>query len=101
MGKPKIVGPPPAVGAKARQAKQDEVLARLAAGEITVAECKSLLPNRGGARVVKTQKGCVAVAGLRQYPAAALYPDEWAVVLDLTDEIRAACTAKRCPANRS
>lgn len=72
-------------------ATQDEILTRLANGEITKEEAARLLrdaekPQRGlYCRV--SPKGAVSVYGLQRMPVT-LYLEQWQRLLDFSDEVR-------------
>ena len=72
--------------------KKDEILAKLAAGEITAEEASKLLDEaeqarRGSLYCKVSQKGAVSVYGLQRMPVT-LYVEQWKRLLDFGDEIR-------------
>jgi hypothetical protein len=72
--------------------KKEEILAKLAAGEITTAEASKLLdelegPKRGSLYCKVSEKGAVSVYGLQRMPVT-LYVEQWERLLDFADELR-------------
>lgn len=72
--------------------KKDEILAKLAAGEIPVEEASRLLaeaekPKRGALYCKVSEKGALSVYGLQRMPVT-LYVEQWQRLLEFTDEIR-------------
>jgi hypothetical protein len=72
--------------------KKDEILAKLAAGELTTAEASKLLdeltqPKRGSLYCKVSEKGGISVYGLQRMPVT-LYVEQWERLLDFADEIR-------------
>ena len=72
--------------------KKDEILAKLAAGEISTEEASKLLEEaeqakRGSLYCKVSQKGAVSVYGLQRMPVT-LYVEQWERLLDFGDEIR-------------
>ncbi len=72
--------------------KKDEILAKLAQGEISAEEASKLLEqadqeNRGSLYCKVSQKGAVSVYGLQRMPVT-LYLEQWERLLDFGDEIR-------------
>jgi len=72
--------------------KKQEVLTRLAAGELEVEEATKLLEkieeqNRQSLYCKVSQKGAVSVYGLQRMPTT-LYAEQWEKLLDFADEIR-------------
>jgi hypothetical protein len=72
--------------------EKDEILAKLAAGQIGVDEAKQLLgdlePERRGNMYCKVSpKGALSVYGLQRMPVT-LYVEQWNRLLDFTDQIR-------------
>ena len=70
-----------------------EILAKLAAGELNVAEASKMLaalepPKRGGLYCKVSEKGGVSVYGLQRMPVT-LYMEQWQRLLDFGDEVRA------------
>ena len=71
---------------------REEVLAKLAAGEIRVEEAANLMkeaePAKGGSLYCRvSEKGAVSVYGLQRMPVT-LYVDQWERLLDFADEVR-------------
>jgi hypothetical protein len=70
---------------------KDEILEKLAAGELSVDEAKSLIaetePKRGTLYCKVSEKGAVSVYGLQRMPVT-LYMEQWQRLLDFGDEIR-------------
>ncbi|MGE3998631.1 MAG: hypothetical protein AB7I48_00305 [Planctomycetaceae bacterium] len=70
---------------------KDEVLAKLASGELDVAEAKQLLDQidrkRGALYCKVSQKGAISVYGLQRMPVT-LYVEQWEKLLNYGDEIR-------------
>jgi hypothetical protein len=71
--------------------KKDEILAKVAAGELSVDEASKLLadeqPKRGTLYCKVSEKGGVSVYGLQRMPVT-LYVEQWERLLDFADEIR-------------
>ena len=72
--------------------KKDEILAKLAAGEISTEEASKLLEEveqekRGSLYCKVSQKGAISVYGLQRMPVT-LYVEQWVRLLDFGDEIR-------------
>jgi len=72
--------------------KRDEILAKLAAGDISPEEASKLLDqaeqeNRGSLYCKVSQKGAVSVYGLQRMPVT-LYLEQWERLLNFGDEIR-------------
>jgi hypothetical protein len=72
--------------------KRDEILAKLAAKEITTEEASRLLDEaeqekRGTLYCKVSQKGAVSVYGLQRMPVT-LYLEQWERLLDFGDTIR-------------
>ncbi len=72
--------------------KKDEILAKLAAGEISTDEASRLLEEveqakRGSLYCKVSQKGAISVYGLQRMPVT-LYLEQWERLLDFGDEIR-------------
>ena len=72
--------------------KKDEILAKLAAGELGAEEASRLLDEaeqekRGSLYCKVSQKGGVSVYGLQRMPVT-LYVEQWERLLDFGDEIR-------------
>lgn len=72
--------------------KKEEILAKLAAGELKVEEASKLLaevdtPKRGALYCKVSEKGALSVYGLQRMPVT-LYVEQWQRLLDFTDDIR-------------
>ena len=72
--------------------KKEEILAKLAAGELQVEEASKLLaevetPKRGALYCKVSEKGALSVYGLQRMPVT-LYVEQWQRLLDFNDEIR-------------
>ena len=72
--------------------KKEEILAKLAAGEIQVAEATKLLeeieqPKRGTLYCKVSEKGAVSVYGLQRMPVT-LYVEQWTRLLEFADDLR-------------
>ena len=72
--------------------KKDEILAKLAAGEISADEASKLLdevpqPPRGSLYCKVSPKGAVSVYGLQRMPVT-LYVEQWERLLNFGDQIR-------------
>ena len=72
--------------------KRDEVLKKLAAGELSVEEATRLLAeadekNRGSLYCKVSQKGALSVYGLQRMPVT-LYVEQWERLLAFADDIR-------------
>ena len=72
--------------------KRDEILEKLAAGELSVDEASRLLAEteqqkRGSLYCKVSQKGALSVYGLQRMPVT-LYIEQWERLLDFADEIR-------------
>ena len=75
---------------------KDEILAKLAAGELSTEEASRLLdelagPPRGKLYCKVSPKGAVSLYGLQRMPVT-LYLEQWQRLLDFSDEIRAFLT---------
>jgi hypothetical protein len=71
---------------------KDEILSKLASGELDVAEAKQLLneieKRQKGALYCKvSEKGAISVYGLQRMPVT-LYVEQWERLLDYADAIR-------------
>ena len=71
---------------------KEEILAKVAAGEIPVEEASKLLEKAGqakkGALYCKvSEKGAISVYGLQRMPVT-LYVEQWQRLLDFADQIR-------------
>lgn len=71
--------------------KKEEILAKLAAGEIKVEDATKMLAEadqkRGGLYCKVSEKGAVSVYGLQRMPVT-LYVEQWTRLLDFADELR-------------
>ena len=72
--------------------KKEEILAKLAKGEIQVEEATRLLeeietPRRGTLYCKVSLKGAMSVYGLQRMPVT-LYVEQWGRLLDFSEEIR-------------
>ena len=72
--------------------QKDEILAKLAAGELTPEAASKLLDEaqqerRGSLYCKVSQKGAISVYGLQRMPVT-LYVEQWERLLDFGDEIR-------------
>lgn len=72
--------------------KKEEILAKLAAGELAVDEASKLLaeletPKRGSLYCKVSEKGAVSVYGLQRMPVT-LYMEQWERLLNFGDDIR-------------
>ena len=72
--------------------KKDDILAKLAGGEISTEEASRLLEEteqakRGSLYCKVSQKGAISVYGLQRMPVT-LYLEQWVRLLDFGDEIR-------------
>ena len=72
--------------------KREEILAKLAEGEIKVEEATRLLEaaekeRRGSLYCKVSEKGGISVYGLQRMPVT-LYVEQWEKVLGFADEIR-------------
>ena len=70
---------------------KEEILAKVAAGELAVEAASKLLaetePKRGQLYCKVSEKGAVSVYGLQRMPVT-LYVEQWQRLLDYGDEIR-------------
>ncbi len=70
---------------------KDEILAKLAAGEITTEEASKQLDElnalKRGLYCKVSENGAVSVYGLQRMPVT-LYMEQWGRLLDFADEIR-------------
>jgi len=73
------------------EVKKEDVLAKVAAGEITIEEASKMLdadaPKRGTLYCKVSQKGAISVYGLQRMPVT-LYVEQWERLLGFGDEIR-------------
>ena len=72
--------------------KREEILEKLAAGELSVEEANQLLAEaerqkRGSLYCKVSQKGALSVYGLQRMPVT-LYVEQWERLLDFADDIR-------------
>lgn len=71
--------------------KREDVLQKLAAGELSVDEANQLLAEneqkRGTLYCKVSQKGALSVYGLQRMPVT-LYVEQWERLLDFADDIR-------------
>ncbi len=72
--------------------KKEEILAKLAAGEIAVDEASKLLaeveqPKRGQLYCKVSAKGAISVYGLQRMPVT-LYVEQWERLLNFADDLR-------------
>jgi hypothetical protein len=71
--------------------KKEEILAKLAAGELKIEEASKLLaeaeaPKRGALYCKVSEKGGLSVYGLQRMPVT-LYMEQWERLLGFADEI--------------
>lgn len=71
---------------------KDEILAKVAVGEIPVEEASKLLeraeqPKKGSLYCKVSQKGAISVYGLQRMPVT-LYVEQWHRLLDFADQLR-------------
>jgi hypothetical protein len=70
----------------------DEILAKVQAGELSIEEAKKLLvaeqPKRGQLYCKVSEKGAVSVYGLQRMPVT-LYVEQWDRLLAFADELKA------------
>ncbi len=72
--------------------KKDEILNKLAAGELEVAAASKLLteleqPKRGSLYCKVSEKGAISIYGLQRMPVT-LYVEQWDRLLSFADEIK-------------
>ncbi len=71
--------------------KQEEVLAKVQSGEMTIEEAKKFLaaeaPKRGALYCKVSEKGAVSVYGLQRMPVT-LYTEQWTRLMDFADELK-------------
>ncbi len=72
--------------------KKEEILAKLAAGELSVDDASKFLaelepPKRGTLYCKVSEKGAVSVYGLQRMPVT-LYVEQWERLLGFAEEIR-------------
>jgi len=73
--------------------KKEEILAKLAAGELKVEEASKLLgeieqPKRGALYCKVSAKGAISVYGLQRMPVT-LYVEQWDRLLNFSEDLRA------------
>jgi hypothetical protein len=71
---------------------KDEILAKLASGELSTQEASKLLdevaqPKRGSLYCKVSEKGAISVYGLQRMPVT-LYVEQWDRLLGFSDELR-------------
>ena len=71
---------------------KEEILAKVASGEIPVEEASKLMEkaeqaNKGSLYCKVSEKGGISVYGLQRMPVT-LYVEQWERLLDFTDQIR-------------
>jgi hypothetical protein len=70
---------------------KEEVLSKVASGELTVEQASQMLadaePKRGTLYCKVSEKGAISVYGLQRMPVT-LYVEQWQRLLDYADEIR-------------
>ncbi len=71
---------------------KEEILAKLAAGEMEVEEASKMLaaleqPKRGTLYCKVSEKGAVSIYGLQRMPVT-LYMEQWQRLLDFGDDVR-------------
>ena len=71
---------------------KEEILAKLASGDIGVDEASKLLaeveqPKRGSLYCKVSEKGAISVYGLQRMPVT-LYVEQWDRLLNFSDELR-------------
>ena len=70
---------------------KDEILKKVAAGEISPEEAGKLLitepPKRGQLYCKVSEKGAISIYGLQRMPVT-LYVEQWERLLDFTDSIK-------------
>jgi hypothetical protein len=71
--------------------KKEEVLAKVASGDLSIEEASKMLadepPKRGTLYCKVSPKGAVSVYGLQRMPVT-LYVEQWERLLSFSDEIR-------------
>jgi len=72
--------------------KKEEILAKVAAGEIQIDEAAKLLeqaepPKKAALSCKVSEKGAISVYGLQRMPVT-LYVDQWQRLLDFGEETR-------------
>lgn len=71
---------------------RDEILSKLAAGELKVDEASKLLaeldtPKRGALYCKVSEKGALSVYGLQRMPVT-LYMEQWERLLEFSDQVK-------------
>jgi hypothetical protein len=71
---------------------KDEILAKLAAGELSTEQASKLLdeqaqPKRGALYCKVSEKGAISVYGLQRMPVT-LYVEQWTRLLEFADELQ-------------
>jgi hypothetical protein len=71
---------------------RDEILSKLAAGELKVDEASKMLaeldtPKRGALYCKVSEKGALSVYGLQRMPVT-LYMEQWERLLEFSDQIK-------------
>jgi hypothetical protein len=85
--------PPPFRGCRAKEnhVKKEEVLAKVASGDLTIEEASKMLadeaPKRGTLYCKVSAKGAVSVYGLQRMPVT-LYVEQWERLLGFGDDIK-------------
>jgi hypothetical protein len=71
--------------------KKEEVLAKVASGDLTIEEASKMLtdeaPKRGTLYCKVSQKGAISVYGLQRMPVT-LYVEQWERLLGFSEEIK-------------
>ena len=71
--------------------KQEEILAKLQSGELSVEQAQKLLadnaPKRGTLYCKVSEKGAISVYGLQRMPVT-LYVEQWTRLLDFADDLK-------------
>jgi hypothetical protein len=71
--------------------KKEDVLAKVAAGEMTIEDASKMLeteaPRRGALYCKVSAKGAISVYGLQRMPVT-LYVEQWERLLGFADELR-------------
>lgn len=84
--------------------EKDEILAKLAGGELDVEEAKQLLDQierrqKGTLYCKVSQKGAISVYGLQRFPVT-LFVEQWERLLDFAEEIRRFAAAHQAELKR-
>jgi hypothetical protein len=76
---------------KENDVKKEEVLAKVASGDLSIEEASKMLadeaPKRGTLYCKVSAKGAVSIYGLQRMPVT-LYVEQWERLLGFSDEIR-------------